>query len=74
MKIVFSAPGLATSGALAVGVLEGGLLTPSAKQVDKKTSGAVKRAIKASRFNGKAGQKLMIVAPFFAAASITAGP
>ncbi|MDA1021896.1 MAG: leucyl aminopeptidase [Proteobacteria bacterium] len=63
MKIVFSGAGLATSGALVVGVIEGGQLTASASQIDKKTSGAVKRAIKASRFNGKAGQTLMVVAP-----------
>ncbi|MEE8352137.1 MAG: leucyl aminopeptidase [Rhodospirillales bacterium] len=63
MKIVFSGTGLATSGALVVGVMEGGQFTASAKQIDKKTGGAVKRAIKASRFNGKAGQNLMIVAP-----------
>lgn len=63
MKIVFTGPGMATSGALVVGVYEGGEFTSSAKQVDKKIRGAVKRAIKVSRFNGKAGQKLMVVAP-----------
>ena len=55
MKIVFSGPGSAASGALVVGVLEGNMLTPSAKTLDKKIGGGIKRAIKASRFKGICG-------------------
>ena len=63
MKIVFSGPGLASTGALVVGVLEGGKLSPSAQALDKKTGRCLSRAIKASRFNGKSGQSLTIMAP-----------
>ncbi|MCH8237951.1 MAG: leucyl aminopeptidase [Proteobacteria bacterium] len=63
MKIVFSGPGLAATGALVVGVLDGGKLTPSAKALDKKINGAIRRAIKAGTFNGKAGQGLTLMAP-----------
>jgi len=63
MKIVFSGPGSAASGALVVGVLEGNMLTPSAKTLDKKIGGGIKRAIKASRFKGQAGQNLTVVTP-----------
>jgi leucyl aminopeptidase len=63
MKIVFSGPGSAATGALVVGVLDGLKLTPSAKAVDKKTSRAITRAIKASNFKGKTGQSLSVLAP-----------
>jgi len=56
-------PGSAATGALVVGVLDGLKLTPSAKAVDKKTSRAITRAIKASNFKGKAGQSLSVLAP-----------
>ena len=58
MKIAFSGPGSAVMGALVVGVLEGGKLTPSAGALDKKTGGALRRAIKSGAFKGKAGQSL----------------
>ena len=63
MKIVFSEPGPAATGALVVGVLEGLKLTPSAVAVDRKTSRAITRAIKASNFKGKAGESLAVLAP-----------
>ncbi len=63
MKVAFVQPGLPKSGCLAVGVLETGALTPSAKAADAATGGAVSRAIAASRFTGKAEQVLDIVAP-----------
>ena len=63
MKIVFSGPGSVSSGALAVFATEGAKLTPSAVALDKKTGGALTRAIKASRFIGKAQQSLTIMAP-----------
>ncbi len=63
MKIVFSGPGSAATGALVVGVLEGNKLTPSAETLDKKIKGGLRRAIKASLFKGKAGQSLAIVTP-----------
>ena len=63
MKIVFSGPGLAATGALVVGVLEGGKLTPSAVALDKKINGGLRRAIKAGDFTGKANQGLTLMAP-----------
>ncbi|MBN2752204.1 MAG: leucyl aminopeptidase [Rhodospirillaceae bacterium] len=63
MKVAFAKPGLPKAGCLAVGVLETGILTPSAKEADDATCGALTRAIKASRFSGKADQTLDIIAP-----------
>ena len=63
MKIVFSGPGLPATGVAVVGVLEGGKLLPSVAKLDKKLGGAIKRAIKTSRFTGKAGQSLTLIAP-----------
>ncbi len=63
MKIVFSGPGSAATGALVVGVLDGLKLSPSAKAIDKKTNRAITRAIKASNFKGKAEQSLSVLAP-----------
>jgi leucyl aminopeptidase len=63
MQIAFAAPSTASEGALVVGALEGGALTPSAAAVDKATAGALTRAKAASRFTGKPGQILEILAP-----------
>ncbi|MDA1088913.1 MAG: leucyl aminopeptidase [Proteobacteria bacterium] len=63
MKIVFSGPGSAATGALVVGVLEDNTLTLSAKALDKKINGGLRRAFKTSRFKGKVGQSLTVVTP-----------
>ena len=63
MKISFASLGFPSSGAVVVGVKEGAVLTPSAAEYDKKTDGAVTRAIGASRFTGAKGQSLEILAP-----------
>jgi len=63
MNISFASPSVPSSGALVVGVLEGGKLTPSATSLDKATDGALERAIAASSFSGKKGELLDIVAP-----------
>lgn len=64
MKVTFTAPGVPSSGALAVGVLPGGKLAPSASRLDKKTHGALRRAIRAApRFSGEKGQMLDVAAP-----------
>lgn len=62
MKIEFAAAGAAT-GAIAVAVYKDAALSAAASGLDEATSGAVKRAISASRFAGKDGQTLEIVAP-----------
>ena len=56
MKITFAAPSLAARGAVAVSVMAGAKLSPSAIQLDKATGGALGRAIKGSRFKGNKGQ------------------
>lgn len=63
MKISFAEPALPAKGAVVVLVEEGKKLSPAAKDLDKQTKGAVKRAIAASKFTGKKGQSLEIMAP-----------
>ena len=63
MKITFSDPSYARTGALAVGVFDGPALTAAGKALDKKTGGALGRAIAASRFKGGKAQVLILLAP-----------
>jgi leucyl aminopeptidase len=63
MKINFAEPALPKSGAVIVGVLEDSKLTPAAADLDKRTGGALKRAIAASRFTGKKDELLAVLAP-----------
>ncbi len=63
MKIAFAEPGLPKSGAVVVLVEQDKKLSPAAKELDRKTGGAVTRAIKASRFAGKKAQFLELMAP-----------
>lgn len=63
MNISFATPSVPTSGALIVGVLEGGKLTPSAASLNKTTQGALERAIDANAFSGKRGELLDVIAP-----------
>jgi leucyl aminopeptidase len=61
MRIAFSETALPTQGALAVGVLQGRVLTASAEKIDKATGGALRRAMKAGRFKGGAGQAFDLI-------------
>ena len=64
MRVAFAKISVPATGALVVGVLAGGKLTATAAAADRKTGGALKRAIRASsRFQGEAGQMLEVVAP-----------
>ena len=63
MKITFASPELPDTGVLVVGVLRDNKLTPSARALDQRTKGAVVRAIKASRFEGRKAQSLHLPAP-----------
>ncbi len=63
MRISFASPGLPESGGLVVGCFESKKLSPLAAELDKKTGGALKRAIEGSRFTGHRGEMLEIVAP-----------
>ena len=63
MKITFGEPALPKTGAVVVGVSEEGKLSPTAAAFDRRTGGALKRAIAASRFSGKKDELLSVVAP-----------
>ena len=63
MKIEFTGIATRRSGTLAVGVSKGGRLSASAKKADKGTNGAITRALKISRFDGKKDQMEEILAP-----------
>ena len=62
MKIEFVSAGT-TDGAVAVPVYDKAKLSAAAKLVDTATSGALTRAIAASRFKGGVGETLEIMAP-----------
>ncbi|MGE0736817.1 MAG: leucyl aminopeptidase [Alphaproteobacteria bacterium] len=63
LAITFVEPFQPTGGTLVVGVNEERELTPSAVELDNRTKGAVKRAMAASRFKGRKGEKLDILGP-----------
>ena len=69
MKISFAAPRLPRSGALALGVHDGGDLAATAAEVDAAAGGALSRAVGSSRFSGKSNQTLILNAPAGVAAS-----
>ncbi|HEX4081011.1 MAG TPA: leucyl aminopeptidase [Rhizomicrobium sp.] len=63
MQIGFVPLALTGTGALVLGVSEGGALEGLAAEADRLSGGALKRARAVSRFSGKAGQILEILAP-----------
>ena len=63
MKITFTEPVLPDTGAVVVGVLRDRQLTRSASELDRKTKGALTRAMKASRFKGFKTHSLHVLAP-----------
>lgn len=63
MRVSFIENRTVTKGAVNVFATKGKTLTPSAASLDKKTKGAIKRAMAESRFKGDAGQMLEILAP-----------
>ena len=63
MKIAFVEPTRFTSGNVAVMVAADRKLLPAAAALDKQTKGALRRAMAASRFAGKKGQLLSVMAP-----------
>ena len=63
MDIKFSKHSLPKSGALVVAIPEGLHFSDTVKELDKKTDGAIKRAIKARDFKGKHGEIFDITAP-----------
>src|SRR6202012_5307276 len=70
MQISFAAPkALVPSGSWVVASFEGGALTPAAVRADKASGGAISRGLKFSRFAGKSGELLEVLAPAGLAAS-----
>lgn len=63
MRIAISEPSFPTGGALVVGVLEERKLSLTAERLDKRTGGALTRAMSTSRFKGKPGEFLDVLAP-----------
>ena len=63
MQLSFGAVSVAGTGAIVVGALDGGGFTASAVSLDKAAGGALKRALQVSRFSGKPGQVLEVLAP-----------
>ena len=63
MQVSFAAASTMGSGAIAVGALDGGALTPRAAELDRQSGGALSRALSVSRFKGKHGQIVEVLAP-----------
>jgi leucyl aminopeptidase len=63
MKISFAKLAQPTQGTAVVFCAEGGKWLPSAVALDKKTGGALKKAAKAADFTGKAGKRMVVLAP-----------
>ena len=63
MKISFVEPTRFTSGNVAVLVAADRKMLPAAAALDKQTKGSLRRAMAASRFTGKKGQILSVMAP-----------
>ncbi len=63
MQLSFTASSAVNSGAWVVGAVEGPTLLPAAVVADKAAGGAINRGLSVSRFTGKAGQVLEVLAP-----------
>jgi leucyl aminopeptidase len=63
MQIRFVPPSLTGAGAIAFGIPESATLSGQAAEANRLSGGALKRAMDVSRFTGKAGQILEVVAP-----------
>jgi leucyl aminopeptidase len=63
MQLSFAAQQAVSAGAWVVGALEGSELLPAARKADEACGGAISRALKVSRFKGKPGQTLEVLAP-----------
>ena len=63
MQISFQTPSLDGPGAVAMGVAEGNVLSGLSERADKLVGGAIRRALSVSRFCGKPGQLLELIAP-----------
>ncbi|HUD50804.1 leucyl aminopeptidase, partial [Parvibaculum sp.] len=69
MNISFADVSLTKPGAVALVVTDGNVLSGAAGELDRKTGGALKKAVKSANFTGKTGSVLEIIAPHGIAAS-----
>src|SRR5271168_5333520 len=63
MQLSFAAPSVAGAGALVLGVTEGAGLSGLAAEADELAGGGLKRAVGVTRFAGKPGQAVEVLAP-----------
>jgi leucyl aminopeptidase len=63
MQFSFVAPSAVNSGVWVVGAVAGPVLLSAAERADKACGGAIRRALAVSRFAGKPGQVLEVLAP-----------
>ena len=63
LKIAFAEPKMPTAGTYALAVSADRTLSPEAVDLDKKLSGALRRAMNATRFTGKRDEVLAVLAP-----------
>jgi len=63
MRVSFAGLDLTRTGSLVALVGDGGVLSASAEKLNERTNGAVRRAMKASRFKGAVNKTLAILSP-----------
>ncbi len=63
MKIEFAEFAIPKGGVVVAGVLDDRQLTPSAIELDRRTNGAVGRAVRTGRFQGRVGDRIDLVSP-----------
>lgn len=63
MKIAFAKPAIPDTGALFVAATEDRSLTATAAEIDRRTDGALTRAVAGSQFKGKRKEMLPVLAP-----------
>ncbi len=63
MKISFAKLVRPASGAVAVGITDGGKLGKTGAMVDRATGGALSAAMKADKFTGQSGKTVSVYAP-----------
>src|SRR5690242_13803687 len=63
MKIEFAEYAIPKGGVVVAGVADDKVLTPAATELDRRTGGAVSRALKGARFQGRNGDRLDLVSP-----------
>ncbi|MFO0986854.1 MAG: leucyl aminopeptidase [Alphaproteobacteria bacterium] len=63
MKIEFAEYAVPKGGVVVAGVMDDKVLTPGAAELDRRTGGAVARALKSARFQGRNGDRLDLVSP-----------